>query len=147
MMFSLSQDPAIKYNSLKACHMSDRMDWKTDAEVYKALDAEFRFDFDPCPSNPQVDGLAVDWGSANFVNPPYGKEIGKWIQKGYSEWLKGKTVVFLIPSRTDTQWWHNYIMKASEIRFVKGRLRFQGAKHNAPFPSAIAIFQAPTDRP
>ena len=104
------------------------------------LDNEFHFDFDPCPTKPILDGLIASWGDVNFCNPPYGREIPKWIKKGYDEWLKGKTVVFLIPSRTDTAWWHDYIMKATEIRFIRGRLKFQGAKHNAPFPSAIVIF-------
>ena len=114
-------------------------DWKTPRALYQALDAEYRFDYDPCPAQPIIDGLESDWGNVNFVNPPYGKEIGKWIQKGYEENLKGKTVVFLIPSRTDTRWWHDYIMKANEIRFIRGRLRFGDQKNSAPFPSVIVI--------
>ena len=69
------------------------------------------------------------------------KELPKWIAKGYKEWKKGKTVVFLIPSRTDTKWWHEYCMKASEIRFIKGRLKFDDQENSAPFPSAIVIFK------
>lgn len=79
-------------------------------------------------------------GGANYVNPPYGREIGKWLAKGYSEAQRGKTVVFLIPSRTDTKWWHDYVMKADEIRFIKGRLKFDEHENSAPFPSAIVIF-------
>src|SRR3990167_9960893 len=119
---------------------SARLDWKTPKAVYQMLDAEFAFDHDPCPTNPTVDGLTSEWGGSNYVNPPYGREIPKWIAKGYEEAQKGKTVVFLIPSRTDTSWWHDFVMKAKEIRFIKGRLRFQGAKYNAPFPSAVIIF-------
>jgi site-specific DNA-methyltransferase (adenine-specific) len=122
--------------------MSQRLDWQTPEDVYDKLDAEFHFDHDPCPPNPTVDGLTSEWGSSNFVNPPYGREIPKWIKKGYKESLKGKTVVFLIPSRTDTRWWHDYVMKADEIRFIKGRLKFKGAKQGAPFPSAIIVFRA-----
>jgi len=118
-----------------------RGDWKTPKALYQALDAEFNFDFDPCPPKPKIDGLQTEWGNKNFVNPPYGREINKWIQKGFLESLKGKTVVFLIPSRTDTRWWHSYIMKADEIRFIRGRLRFDDQKNSAPFPSAIAIFK------
>ena len=118
-----------------------RGDWKTPRALYRALDAEFRFDYDPCPAKPNINGLDSDWGIVNFVNPPYGREIGKWIQKGYQENLKGKTVVFLLPSRTDTSWWHNYIMKADEIRFIRGRLRFDDQKNSAPFPSAIVVFK------
>jgi len=118
-----------------------RADWMTPKALYQALDAEFGFDFDPCPAKPNTDGLGSEWGKINFVNPPYGKEIGKWIQKGYEQNLKGKTVVFLIPSRTDTQWWHDYIMKANEIRFIRGRLKFDDQKNSAPFPSAIVVFK------
>ena len=117
-----------------------RGDWKTPRALYQALDAEFRFDYDPCPAQPKFDGLESDWGNTNFVNPPYGKEIGKWIQKGYQQHLKGKTVVFLLPSRTDSHWWHDYITKANEIRFIRGRLKFDDQKNSAPFPSAIVVF-------
>ena len=74
------------------------------------------------------------------MNPPYGREVGVWIEKAYNESLKGATVVCLIPSRTDTKYWHDYCMKASEIRFIKGRLKFGDSKNSAPFPSAIVIF-------
>ena len=123
--------------------MSEKMDWQTPDAVYEKLDKEFHFDHDPCPANwdGKVDGLTSDWGQSNFVNPPYGRELTKWIEKGYNESREGKTVVFLIPSRTDTKWWHDYCMKADEIRFIKGRLRFKGARYNAPFPSAIIIFR------
>src|SRR5260221_10251264 len=114
-----------------------RCDWKTPKALYQALDAEFTFDFDPCPKKPKMNGLEIEWGNTNFVNPPYGKEIDKWIQKGFYESLSGKIVVFLVPSRTDTRWWHSYIMKADEIRFIKGRLKFDDQKNSAPFPSAI----------
>ena len=120
---------------------SARGDWKTPKVLYQALNAEFHFDHDPCPTMPKTDGLESDWGSVSFVNPPYGKEITKWIQKGYQENLKGKTVVFLLPSRTDTKWWHDYVMKAEEIRFIRGRLKFDDQKNSAPFPSAIAVFR------
>lgn len=122
---------------------SERQNWKTPKAFYQALDSEFEFDFDPCPPKPDFDGLSVEWGDVNYVNPPYNK-IKDWIEKGYKEYQKGKTVVFLIPSRTDTRWWHDFIMKATEIRFIKGRLRFDGHKENAPFPSAIVVFK-PTD--
>jgi len=119
---------------------SQRLDWQTPKSVYDTLDREFNFDFDPCPHNPTFDGLNIPWGQSNFVNPPYGREVGKWLKKGYKESLLGKTVVFLIPSRTDTRWWHDYCMKADEIRFIKGRLKFGDAVNSAPFPSAIVVF-------
>jgi hypothetical protein len=118
-----------------------RSDWKTPKALYEKLDAEFHFDFDPCPLKPIKNGLEIEWGERNFVNPPYGTEIDKWIKKGFQQSLKGKTVVFLLPSRTDTRWWHSYIMKADEIRFIQGRLKFDDQKNSAPFPSAIAVFR------
>lgn len=123
--------------------MSEKMDWQTPDAVYDKLDKEFTFNHDPCPANwdGEVDGLTSEWGTSNYVNPPYGRELTKWIEKGYNEAQLGKTVVFLIPSRTDTKWWHDYCMKADEIRFIKGRLKFKGAKFNAPFPSAIIVFR------
>lgn len=120
---------------------SSRGDWKTPKVLYQALNAEFDFDHDPCPPHYTLDGLTSEWGCVNYCNPPYGHEIGKWIAKGYQEYQKGKTVVFLIPSRTDTHWWHDYCMKATEIRFIKGRLKFDDQPNPAPFPSAIVIFK------
>lgn len=73
------------------------------------------------------------------MNPPYGNVIGKWIMKAWESSQQGTKVVCLIPSRTDTAWWHDYVMKG-EIRFIRGRLKFGGAKNSAPFPSAIVIF-------
>ena len=115
-------------------------DWSTPKDVYRTLDAEFGFDFDPCPLHADFDGLSLEWGRVSFVNPPYSK-IKDWCRKAYEEWKKGKTVVMLIPSRTDTKYWHDYIMKASEIRFIRGRLKFGDSKNSAPFPSAIIIFR------
>lgn len=120
---------------------SVRMDWKTPKAVYQTLDAEFSFDYDPAPFHPTVDGLTSEWGNVNFVNPPYGRELPKWIYKDFEQWQQGKTVVFLIPSRTDTRWWHDCCMKATEIRFIKGRLYFDDGDGRAPFPSAIVVFK------
>ena len=86
-----------------------------------------------------VSGLDREWGTSTFVNPPY-SEIKEWVAYGYEQAQKGKTVVMLIPSRTDTRWWHDFVMKAKEIRFIKGRLKFGGQKNSAPFPSAIVVF-------
>ena len=120
-----------------------RSHWKTPESLYEILNKEFCFNFDPCPYNeaPEFDGLSIAWGKRTFCNPPYGRTIGKWISKGYDEWKKGKTIVFLIPSRTDTIWWHEFIMKATEIRFIEGRLKFSNHHNSAPFPSAVVIFK------
>jgi len=120
---------------------SQRLDWKTPKGVILDLEKEFGKLFDPCPINPTFNGLTIDWKTRNFVNPPYGTEIGRWCSKAYLEANKGKMVILLVPSRTDTRWWHNYIMKADEIRFIKGRLKFDDHKNSAPFPSAIVIFR------
>jgi len=115
-------------------------DWSTPADIFHKLNQEFNFNDDPCPIIPRDNGLARPWGTSTFVNPPYGREIGKWLKKAYEESQQGKTIVCLIPSRTDTSWWHSYVMKAKEIRFIRGRLKFGGSKNSAPFPSAIVIF-------
>jgi len=123
--------------------LSQSVDWATPEWLYQKLDSEFHFDFDPCPlygSADGVDGLSTEWGKATYCNPPYGRVIGNWTRKARMEAEKGKTVVLLIPSRTDTKWWHEDIMKADEIRFVKGRLKFGGSRNSAPFPSAVVVF-------
>jgi len=131
----------MKQHKFKGLFSSRRLDWETPKRAYQELDEEFNFTFDPCPTNPKFNGLERDWGKRNFVNPPYGREIGKWCKKAVEEWRKGKTVVMLIPSRTDTAWWHQYIMQATEIRFIVGRLKFDNFKTSAPFPSAIIVFK------
>lgn len=113
-------------------------DWKTPLSLYNKLNEEFNFNDDPCPIG-GTGGLDRDWGTRVFVNPPY-SELRIWCKKAYEESLKGKIVVMLIPSRTDTIAWHEYCMKAKEIRFIKGRLKFGNSKNSAPFPSAIIIF-------
>ena len=128
-------------SSTKVHFMSQRGDWRTPKALYQALDAEFHFDCDPCPPRPQIDGLLMEWGDSSYCNPPYGREIGNWLKKGYEESCLGKIVVFLIPSRTDTKWWQDYCMKADEIRFIRGRLHFDDGPNGAPFPSAIVVFR------
>ena len=115
--------------------------YSTPKWLYDQLNVEFKFDFDPCPLHCNLDGLSMSWGKSNFINPPYGKEIGKWIAKAYNEAQGGATCVLLIPSRTDTKWFHEIILpNAKEIRFIKGRLHFNESKNSAPFPSMIVIF-------
>ena len=121
--------------------INKRTDWKTPKKLYKELDRKFNFDFDPCPLKPKFDGLTIDWKKSNYVNPPYGTGLINWIKKGYEESQKGKTVVMLLPSSTDTKYWHKYVMKAKEIWFIKGRLKFDDQDKPASFPSIIAIFK------
>lgn len=129
---------------------SESDEWYTPPDFFLALDKEFGFTLDPCSTHENArckrhytlldNGLLKDWGTETvFCNPPYSR-IGNWVAKCYSAAQHGATVVMLIPSRTDTEYWHRYCMKG-EIRFIKGRLRFGGAKHNAPFPSAVVVFR------
>lgn len=113
--------------------------WATPKALYDELDAEFHFDDDPCPLHGEG-GLDRAWGRCVYVNPPYGREIVLWLKRTYEHSQTGATVVCLIPSRTDTCWWHEYVMKAREIRFIRGRLHFNESPNGAPFPSAIVVF-------
>lgn len=127
-----------KFTAIHFSHKSDN--WNTPTALFQALDAEFQFNFDPCPANAPFDGLSTSWGTRTYCNPPY-SQLRQWLAKGWEEAGKGKTVVFLVPSRTDTKAWHEYAMHADEIRFIRGRLKFGGSKNSAPFPSAIVIFR------
>lgn len=126
-----------------AVHFSSASDrWSTPADLKAALYEEFGLDFDPCPLDGDGDGLSplfCEWrGKRVFCNPPYGPGLRDWLLRG----LEADLAVFLIPSRTDTKWFHEIVLpKALEIRFVKGRLRFGGQKNAAPFPSMIVIFR------
>lgn len=127
-------------------------EWETPQKTFDELNDEFRFDLDPCADESnhkcekyftkEQDGLLQDWGGFSvFCNPPYGKELSKWVMKSYWESQKPNTVVvMLIPARTDTRWFHDYIYGKAEIRFIKGRLRFNNSKSNAPFPTMIVVF-------
>ena len=131
---------------------SSNDEWSTPQSIFDELDSEFHFTLDPCATDQNhkcmlyytqnEDGLLQDWGGQRvFCNPPY-SQIATWVEKAYREGGKDKTVVvLLIPSRTDTRYFHNFIYQRAEIRFVKGRLRFSEATVNAPFPSMIVIFR------
>jgi hypothetical protein len=115
--------------------------WATPRAVFDALHAEFGFTFDPCPLDGDTDGkspLFARWrGQRVFCNPPYGPEIREFLERAD----EAELAVFLLPSRTDTRWFHDLILpRAREIRFLRGRLKFGGAKHSAPFPSMVVIF-------
>jgi site-specific DNA-methyltransferase (adenine-specific) len=128
-----------------------RDDWGTPPDLFAALNAEFGFTLDPCALpdtalcaryfTPDDDGLAKSWaGHVVFCNPPYSK-LRAWVAKALRESQQpDTTVVMLIPARTDTYAFHDYILDRAEIRFVRGRLRFVGAVNGAPFPSAVVIF-------
>ena len=137
----------------KGMYSSKRDDWETPREFFDKLNLEFNFDVDVCATKEnakcneywtkETDGLKQKWAGFCFMNPPYGREIGKWICKAFQESKQDYCgcVVGLLPARTDTRWFHEYIYGKAEIRFLKGRLKFGGGQNNAPFPSMIVIWK------
>ena len=116
--------------------------WSTPQHVFEGLDQEFHFDFDPCPLMSKGDGRKLIWSGSVFCNPPYSR-IGEFLRAGLY-WLAEKKcslIVFLLPARTDTSWFHEFCLNAEEIRFIKGRLKFGKAVNSAPFPSMVVIFR------
>lgn len=136
----------------KALFTSHKFDWETPDFIFQKLKQEFDFTYDLAANNKntkcecytndflEIKNLEKSPHEYFWLNPPYGRNIISFIQKAYELSCAGKTVVCLLPCRTDTRWWHEYAMKA-EIRFVKGRIRFKGAKTSAPFPSVVLIFR------
>jgi site-specific DNA-methyltransferase (adenine-specific) len=132
-------------------HFSSKTnEWATPQEFFDELHREFNFTLDPCATERNAkcrkyftqsdNGLSQSWDNESvFCNPPYGREIGLWVKKA-SEAREG-VVVMLIPARTDTKWFHDYIYNKAEIRFIKGRLKFGNSKNSAPFPSMIVVFK------
>lgn len=137
----------------KVYHLSQTVEWATPQALFDTYNAEFGFTLDVCATlanakcsryfTAQDDGLAQSWtGEVCWMNPPYGTTIGRWIRKAYESAQAGATVVCLIPARTDTRWWHQYVAHG-EIRFHPGRITFVGARNPAPFPNAVVIFRPP----
>lgn len=127
--------------------------WDTPQDFFDKLNEEFHFTLDVCalPENakcekfyaPEQDGLSKPWSKdVCWCNPPYGREIGSWVRRAWISSAVGATVVMLLPARTDTRWFHEYIYNKNrvEIRFLRGRLKFGGCKNSAPFPSMVVIF-------
>ena len=138
-------------NAQRKVMFSSKSDlWETPQDFFDNLDKEFHFTLDACalPKNakckryytPEDDGLIQPWNGVVWCNPPY-SECAEWAKKCYEESQSGSTVVFLVPSRTDTKWFHQYIYPYAEIRFIKGRLKFGNSKNSAPFPSMVCIFR------
>ena len=125
--------------------------WSTPQAFYDKYNKAYNFDLDVCATKDNAkcdnyytiddDGLDQDWKGTVWMNPPYGREIGKWMKKASKSHGigKAKSIVCLVPSRTDTKWWHDYAMKG-KITFIKGRLKFGNATNSAPFPSAVVVF-------
>ncbi len=133
-----------------ALFSSKTCEWETPAYLFEKYNYKYHFNLDVCATDDNAkclqyytkeqDGLRQEWRGVCWMNPPYGREIGKWVEKAYKSALKGATVVCLLPARTDTSWWHDYCMKG-RIEFIRGRVKFGNSKHGAPFPSAIVIFE------
>ncbi len=128
--------------------------WETPQDLFEELNNEFHFSLDVCATaenakcekyyTPEIDGLSQPWNGTVWCNPPYGRQIGKWVfAASVASGVRNATVVMLLPARTDTRWFHDYIYQKErvEIRFIKGRLKFGGSKNGAPFPSMICIFR------
>ena len=129
--------------------------WSTPQDFFDKLNDEFHFTLDVCADEnnhkcehyytKEIDGLSRPWIGTIWCNPPYGCKIGEWVRRAYiSSHIGSATVVMLLPARTDTRWFHDYIYNKSniEIRFIKGRLKFGGCKNSAPFPSMVVIFKS-----
>lgn len=124
--------------------------WATPQEFFDKYNELYKFETDVCASpenakceqyfTEQDNGLEQTWEGSCWMNPPYGRTIKSWMKKAYESSLNGATVVCLVPSRTDTVWWHDYAVKG-DIEFIKGRLKFGGHKNPAPFPSAVVVFK------
>ncbi len=138
----------------KTLMSSSQTEYETPDDFFECWNRRFKFTMDVCATQnntkcetyitPEMDALTQTWdGKTCWMNPPYGREIGKWVKKACDEWEQGDcTVVALLPSRTDTKWWHEYIMDACEVHFVVGRIKFLGGEHPAPFPSAVVVWHS-----
>ena len=131
--------------------------WATPQAFFNEWDDIYHFELDVCADasnakcrryfSEQDNGLAQNWAPYRcWMNPPYGREIRRWIQKAYQESLRGATVVCLLPARTDTAWWHEYIIPFAKMTFVRGRLKFGDATNSTPFASVVAVFYPRTSQ-
>lgn len=127
-------------------------EWATPQAFFDRLHLQYGFDLDVCATAENAkcarffteadNGLAQDWRGVCWMNPPYGREIGKWVRKAYESAQAGATVVCLLPARVDTAWWHDYCAKG-QYWFVRGRLKFGAGTNSAPFPSVVVTFLPP----
>lgn len=141
----------------KGLMSSNTDEWATPKLFFEELNNKYHFTLDPCATDEnhkcnyyftkKQDGLKQSWGGQRvFCNPPYGREISKWVEKAYNENKNNNVfVVMLVPARTDTRWFHDYIYNKHEIKFIKGRLKFNDGKQSAPFPSMLVIMHNRTN--
>lgn len=130
---------------------SKSKEWATPQDLFDRLNNVFEFWLDVCATKENAkcqhfytregDGLKQEWYGTCWMNPPYGRTIGRWVEKAYQSARQNRaTVVCLLPARTDTKWWQDFCSQG-EVFFVRGRLKFGGSKAGAPFPSAIVVFR------
>ena len=137
----------------KALCTSNTSEYSTPQEFFDELDKEFHFDLDPCATEANAkckryytkaqDGLSQRWSGSVFMNPPYGRQVGKWVRKAYeASFLGASVVVCLLPARTDTKWFHTYCVRG-KVRFIRGRLEFESESGcgRSPFPSMVVVFK------
>jgi len=143
-----------------ALYSTGNGEWETPDEVFQFLDNIFHFTLDAAATakntkcnwyiDEVMDALDCNWrelsdGGAVFLNPPYGRNVGKWVKKAWEESLRGGIeVVCLLPARTDTTWFHDYCLKYGTVAFIKGRIKFKGSSNSAPFPSMVVVFNGGT---
>lgn len=132
---------------------SEKDNWETPQDLFDKLDDEFHFTLDAASSDLNAkcekhytvedDGLSQSWAGNNvFLNPPYGRNMKDWMRKAYEEsQAENTTVVVLVPARTDTAWFHDYVYGKAELRFLRGRLKFGGCENSAPFPSLVVVYR------
>lgn len=137
-----------------AMFTSKSAEWETPQDFFDKLNSMYHFDLDACATaenakceryyTKEQDALMQEWSGRVWLNPPYGREIAQWLKKAYDETMRGgvELCCCLVPSRTDTAWWHDWAMRG-EITFIRGRLRFNGSTENAPFPSALIVYRKP----
>ena len=137
----------------KLMFSSEKDDWETPQDLFNELDDEFHFTLDAASSDLNAkcekhytvedDGLSQSWAGNNvFLNPPYGRNMKDWMRKAYEEsQAENTTVVVLVPARTDTAWFHDYVYGKAELRFLRGRLKFGGCENSAPFPSLVVVYR------
>lgn len=138
-----------KFNSGK--FSSDSTEWGTPDSIWKPLDSEFHFTLDVCATSENAkcqrfiskedDALTKQWEGSCWMNPPYGRQMIQWLKKALQESKRGVVTVALILAKTNTGWWHDIIIPNCEVRFVRGRPKFNNAKHGLPFPLAVVIFR------
>ncbi|MGH7341631.1 MAG: DNA N-6-adenine-methyltransferase, partial [Candidatus Rokuibacteriota bacterium] len=136
---------------------SSTHEWETPGWLFDLLHQEFKFAHDVCamPWNakcaeyfsPTEDGLEQPWEGACWMNPPYGRELATWLSKSWAASRCGATVVALVPARTETAWWHDYVMQADEVRCIRGRLHFSNSDLPARCASVIVVFRPGSNGP